>query len=139
VTNEPQAVQVARAYYEAWTAKDIDQAMSYIAEDISCDAPPGHIDGAEAFRAFMEPFVQILRGAELLAAFGDDEKAVLVYDTETVPVASTRRGAAGRLRRQDHAQPVRVRHRAVPGCAGGDARRLIAGQIAWPFSCDLDA
>ena len=29
-----------------------------------------------------------LTGSELLAAFGDDEKAVVVYDTETVPVKS---------------------------------------------------
>ena len=36
----------------------------------------------------MGPFVQILRRAELLAAFGDEQTAVVVYDTETVPVKS---------------------------------------------------
>jgi hypothetical protein len=36
----------------------------------------------------MGPFTQILKRAEMLAAFGDDEKAVVVYDTETVPVQS---------------------------------------------------
>ena len=36
----------------------------------------------------MSPFVQILTGSELIAAFGDDTTAVIVYDTATVPVAS---------------------------------------------------
>jgi hypothetical protein len=36
----------------------------------------------------MGPFVEILVRAELLAAFGDDEKALVMYDTQTVPVKS---------------------------------------------------
>jgi hypothetical protein len=36
----------------------------------------------------MAPFVQILRSANLIAAFGDQERALVMYDTETIPVAS---------------------------------------------------
>ena len=36
----------------------------------------------------MGPFVQILTGSELLAAFGDEQTALIMYDTETVPVKS---------------------------------------------------
>jgi ketosteroid isomerase-like protein len=82
------ARDVALAYYYAWTGHDLDKAMSYIADDIVCDAPAGRLAGAAAYREFMGPFVQILTGTTLLAAFGDDEKAVVVYDTETVPVKS---------------------------------------------------
>ena len=82
------AVQVALAYYEAWTNKDLDRAMGYIAEDIVCQAPPGRIEGAEAYRAFMAPFVSILVRAELIAAYGDQERAVVMYDTATGPVES---------------------------------------------------
>jgi hypothetical protein len=32
--------------------------------------------------------VQILTGSELIAAFGDDTTALIMYDTETVPVRS---------------------------------------------------
>ena len=46
------ALQIALAYHEAWTKKALDKAMSYIAEDIVCDAPAGRIEGAEAYRAF---------------------------------------------------------------------------------------
>jgi ketosteroid isomerase-like protein len=83
-----EALDVALAYYDAWTSKDFDRALTYIADDIVCDAPAGRIEGAAAYREFMGPFVQILEQAQLLAAFGDDETAVVVYDTKTVPVPS---------------------------------------------------
>jgi len=82
------ALRTALAYHEAWTAHDLDKAMSYIADDIVCDAPAGRLRGAEAYRGFMGPFVQILTGSTLIAAFGDEETALVVYDTATAPVAS---------------------------------------------------
>ena len=81
-------LQVAQAYFTAWTSKDLDAAMTYIADDIVCDAPAGRIEGAAAYRAFMSGFVEMLRGASMIAAFGDDEKAMVMYDTETTLVAS---------------------------------------------------
>jgi hypothetical protein len=80
------ALDTALAYHRAWTSHDFDQAMTYIAEDIVCDAPPGRIEGAAAFRAFMGPFSQILTASTVIAAFGDDRTALLMYDTETIPV-----------------------------------------------------
>ena len=82
------ALRIALAYYQAWTSHDLDKAMSYIADDIVCDAPAGRLEGAAAYRGFMGPFVQILTGSELLAAFGDKQTALVMYDTETVPVKS---------------------------------------------------
>jgi hypothetical protein len=87
MTEQPSpALRTALAYYEAWTSKDLDLAMSYIADGIVCDAPAGRLDGASAYREFMAPFVQILLDATLIAAFGDEKTAVVVYDTSTVPV-----------------------------------------------------
>lgn len=83
-----EALDVARAYYGAWTSKNIDTAMSYVAEDIVCDAPAGRIEGAAAYRQFLAPFAGMLLDSHLIAAFGDDTTAVLVYDTRTPPVAS---------------------------------------------------
>ena len=82
------ALQVALAYYQAWTSKDIEAAMGHLADDVVCDAPAGRIEGAPAYRQFLGPFAQMLIGSELLAAFGDQTSAVLVYDTRTPPVAS---------------------------------------------------
>jgi ketosteroid isomerase-like protein len=80
------ALEVALAYFHAWTGHDLDRAMEYVADDMVCDAPAGRLEGAAAFRGFMGPFVQILTGSQLIAALGNDEQAVVVYDTETVPV-----------------------------------------------------
>jgi SnoaL-like protein len=80
------AVETALAYYRAWTGHDFEEAMTYIAADIVCDTPAGRIAGTEAFRAFMGPFVQIVTDSELIAAFGDDKTALLMYGTDTVPV-----------------------------------------------------
>jgi hypothetical protein len=82
------ALRVALAYYRAWSGHDLERAMTYIAEDIVCEAPAGRIEGGEAYRSFMAPFVQMLIRSELIAAFGDDTNALVMYDTETVPVTS---------------------------------------------------
>jgi hypothetical protein len=37
------ALRTALAYYHAWTSHDLDKAMSYIADDIVCDAPAGRL------------------------------------------------------------------------------------------------
>jgi len=100
------ALQVALGYYEAWTGKDLDKAMTYISEDIVCEAPAGRIEGAEAYRAFMAPFVEILVSSSMIAAFGDDRTALVMSDTETVPVMDAPGAAdvtdAGRTLPQRH-------------------------------------
>ena len=87
-TTTSPALRTALAYFRAWTSHDLDSAMSYIADDIVCDGPAGRLEGAAAYRGFMGPFVGILTGSELIAAFGDEHMAVIVYDTSTVPVPS---------------------------------------------------
>jgi ketosteroid isomerase-like protein len=87
-STSPAALAVALAYFDAWTGHDMDKAMTYVADDVVCDAPAGRLEGAAAYRGFMEPFVGMLTGSELLAAFGDERTAVVVYDTATVLVAS---------------------------------------------------
>ena len=82
------ALEVALAYYRAWTGKDLEAALRHLADDVVCDAPAGRLEGVPAYREFLGPFSQMLLGSELLAAFGDDTTAVLVYDTRTPPVAS---------------------------------------------------
>jgi SnoaL-like protein len=81
------ALDVALAYHRAWTGGDFETAMTYVDPGIVCQAPAGPVTGAEQFRAFMGPFASMLRGSSLLAAYGDDDTALLMYDTETALVA----------------------------------------------------
>ena len=80
------ALDTALAYYRSWTAGNFDTAMRYVADDIICHAPAGQLEGADAFRAFMGPFAGILTRAELIASFGDQNTAMLMYDTDTAVV-----------------------------------------------------
>jgi ketosteroid isomerase-like protein len=83
------ALQIALAHHEAWTSKDLEAAMAFIADDVVLDAPAGRLNGIAAYREFLGPFAgQFLIRAEMIAAFGDEETAMLMYDTETVPAKS---------------------------------------------------
>lgn len=86
IENDSPALKTALAYHRAWTSHDFERAMTYIAGDIVCHGPAGRLDGAEAFRRFMGPFAESLIHSNLIAAFGDDETALLMYHTETVAV-----------------------------------------------------
>ena len=85
-TSTPLALAAALAYHQAWTSKDLDQAMTYIADDVTCDAPGTRIAGAELYRGFLGQFMTQLTGVETIAAFGDDTTAVLFYYPQTAQV-----------------------------------------------------
>lgn len=82
----PAALRTALDYYRAWSTHDFDRAMTFVAPDVVGHAPAGRIDGAEAFRGFMEPFSQMTTDSRLLASFGDDETALLMYVPTTTLV-----------------------------------------------------
>jgi hypothetical protein len=79
----PPALTTALAYHQAWTSHDLDKAMTYIADDISCDAPGARIRGAQQYRDFLGGFMAQLTGVQTAAAFGDDTTAVLFYYPHT--------------------------------------------------------
>ena len=86
-TSTPPALAAALAFHHAWTSKNLDQAMTYIADDITADAPGARIAGAEQYRGFLGQFISQLTGVETIAAFGDDTTAVLVYYPHTAQVS----------------------------------------------------
>ncbi|HEV7965301.1 MAG TPA: nuclear transport factor 2 family protein [Actinoplanes sp.] len=83
------ALQIVLAHHRAWTGRDLEAAMAFIADDVVLDAPPGRLTGIQAYREFLGPFAErFLIRAEMIAAFGDEETAMLMYDTETVAAKS---------------------------------------------------
>jgi hypothetical protein len=83
----PPALATALAYHRAWTSQNLDQAMTFIADDITCDAPGAQISGAQQYRDFLGGFMVQLTGVQTVAAFGDDTTAVLFYYPHTVTVS----------------------------------------------------
>ena len=77
------ALRTALAYHQAWTSQNLDQAMTYIADGITCDAPGARISGAAQYRDFLGRFMTQLTGVQTVAAFGDDTTAVLFYYPHT--------------------------------------------------------
>jgi len=80
------AVTVAKAYFDAMAAKDVDTIISLCADDVLCTLPVGELQGAFAFRGFQEGFAKMIKQLTPVAIFGDDEHAVVVYNSETYPV-----------------------------------------------------
>ena len=80
------ALTVARDYVQAIANKDVDKIMSLSADGVICTSPIGQIEGTAAFRKFHEGFARMIQNVTLLAAFGDDKQAVVVYEADTHPV-----------------------------------------------------
>ncbi len=76
------AAAIARAFTEAWTSGDMETAARYVADDVVFDGPLGHTDGKPAY---LEGLTRIgeavaLRGVSVLAAYGEDTQALIMYD-----------------------------------------------------------
>lgn len=80
------ALTIARTYFDAMANKDVDGIMSVAADDVVCTSPVGKLTGAQAFRGFQDGFSKMIKKLTLVAAFGDDQHAVIVYESETQPV-----------------------------------------------------
>lgn len=98
------ALRTALAYHQAWTSQNLDQAMTYIADDVTCDAPGAPVSGAQQYRDFLRRFMTQLTGVETMAAFGDDTTAVLFYYPQTanardVPAAECFTVTGGKITR----------------------------------------
>jgi hypothetical protein len=85
------AQQVADEYVRAWLGGDAEKALSFIADDIVCEAPNGKITGLEGYRNFLEPFATSLISGTLIDVLGDDDHAATVYIVEA-PFAKDLRG-----------------------------------------------
>ncbi|WWL67681.1 nuclear transport factor 2 family protein [Burkholderia pseudomallei] len=80
------ALEIARTYVEAMANRDVDTILAISAEDVVCTSPIGQTTGLEHFRAFQDGFARMITNLTVLAIYGDDEQAVVVYDVETHPV-----------------------------------------------------
>ena len=78
-------VAIVRAFTQAWTSHDMDTAAGYIADDVVFDGPLGHTDGKQAYIEGLNGIAQAvaLTGAKIIAAFGDDTQALIMYELLT--------------------------------------------------------
>ncbi|MBB4279540.1 nuclear transport factor 2 family protein [Rhizobium mongolense] len=82
------ALEIARTYFEGMATNDVERIMAVSDDHVICNSPIGQSQGSEAFRNFQEGFAKMIKKLTLVAAFGDERQAVIVYDSETHPVSS---------------------------------------------------
>lgn len=84
--NTGKAAEIARTYLNAIINKDVEKVLAISTDDVVCTSPIGQTTGIERFRAFHDGFARMITNLTVLAVYGDDKQAVIVYDVETHPV-----------------------------------------------------
>jgi ketosteroid isomerase-like protein len=87
-TIDSPALQIALAYYDAWRNRDHAAAMNFVADNVVADTPFGRLDGGTALHESETQFAPMLTGATMIANYGDETTALLLYDTHTSVVPS---------------------------------------------------
>lgn len=90
MTEHSTPLAVALAFTEAWTSHDMLTAAGYVAKDVVFDGPFVHLTGAEAYMAGLAAFAPAATGMQVVAAFGDDDQALIMYELSTGPFGSLR-------------------------------------------------
>lgn len=75
--------QIAEEFVRAWTSKDVEKALSLLADDVVCEAPNGTFEGLERYRAFIEPFAGSILSATVIDVLSSETHAATVYTTDT--------------------------------------------------------
>jgi len=82
------ALAIAQTYVNGIANKNVDAIIAISDDGVVCTSPIGRITGAHKFREFHDGFARMLKRVMLLAAYGDDEQAVVGYKAENEPAAS---------------------------------------------------
>ncbi len=77
------AYNVVMNYHHAWTTGNVDKAMSYIADNITCNAPGVNLKGKNQYREYIAGFAPSLTGIGDIAEFADDNRVALFYHPQT--------------------------------------------------------
>ncbi|HYZ56258.1 MAG TPA: nuclear transport factor 2 family protein [Streptosporangiaceae bacterium] len=125
---------IIRAYYEAWTAKDFDRAVSLLAHGLTVEVPVNEYPDTGSFAAALKTFGSMTTKTELLSAMSAGTEGMLLYDMDvqglgTLRVAEHFTVDDGKITR---IRPAGVRagispHRAT-GRGGGGGVGALPGQ-----------
>jgi hypothetical protein len=85
------AQKIADEFVRAWLGRDVEKALSFLADDVVCEAPNGRFEGLARYREFLEPFASGLISGTVINVLGDHSHAATVYTTDT-PFAKDFRG-----------------------------------------------
>lgn len=84
------ALSVARAYHQAWTRSDFQEADGYLSEDLETDVPINTYRSKSDWLDAVRGTRQIASRVHVLAEFGNDDEALLLYDMLLDPIGDLR-------------------------------------------------
>lgn len=83
------AYETVQKYHHAWTSGDVETAMGYVDDHITCRAPGVDLDGKNAYREFIGGFAPMLTGIGQIAEFVDGDRVALFYYPQTASTSTT--------------------------------------------------
>lgn len=85
-----EAAAVGRAFVEAFGRGDMAAVEALLAADVTFQSPRVQLNGASAVIAAMAEFAQVVNGVTVIAAMGDGDRAMIMYDMSTGPFGIVR-------------------------------------------------
>ncbi|WP_328988482.1 nuclear transport factor 2 family protein [Kribbella sp. NBC_01245] len=89
-STRPAAVRVALEFLDAFATKDSAKLASLLDPDVVFESPRTTLNGADAVATAIGGFAQAVLGVSVIAAYGDEERAVVMYDMELGPLGTIR-------------------------------------------------
>jgi ketosteroid isomerase-like protein len=83
-------LSIVRAYHDAWTRKDFDQATSLLARRLEVEVPINDYPTTDSFAAALKTFGSIATRVDLLCEMSAANEAMLLYDMEVEGLGSMR-------------------------------------------------
>lgn len=80
---------VVQAYHQAWTSGDLEQALTYVADDVRCFAPDESVATKDDWHEYLTNFVPMLTGAPEHARMAEGNRVALWYFPQTSVTATT--------------------------------------------------
>jgi ketosteroid isomerase-like protein len=86
----PSAVRVALEFLDAFAAGDDARLGALLDPDVVFESPRTTLHGAEAVSEAIGGFARAVRAVSVIAAYGDEEHAVVMYDMDAGPLGTIR-------------------------------------------------
>lgn len=86
---EEDALAIVQAYHQAWTTGDVDQALTYVSDDVRCFAPGENVTTKGDWHDYLAGFVPMLTGAPEHARMTDGSRVALWYFPQTAATTTT--------------------------------------------------
>lgn len=83
-------LSVVRAYHNAWTSKNFDEAVRLLAADLQVEVPINNYPTKESFAKALTSFGGLVKKVVVLAEFAKENEAMLLYDMEVDQLGSMR-------------------------------------------------